>query len=303
MTDVPDDVRGLAADRADARRQRDFATADALRDRIVELGYVVVDTADGYRLEAAEAEPAAAARVRPDRVASVLDEPATFDVSVEWVVEGWAEDVRRAIDAFAAHAGDRSVQFVVVDVTGIEPGAFGGDVEVVRLVDGTGWGAARNAGLRRARGSIVLVVDGSVEPTGDVLTPIERALADPTVGVCGPFGIVTSDLRAFEPSDGPDVDAVESYLMAFRRDVLAASGMFDEGFHWYRSADIELSFRVKDHGLRAVVVDVPVRMHEHRMWANTPPDERARLSRRNFNRFLDRFRGRLDLTVRGAGDG
>jgi hypothetical protein len=31
----------------------------------------------------------------------------------------------------------------------------------------------------------VLVVDGSVEPAGDVLGPLEERLADPSVSVCG----------------------------------------------------------------------------------------------------------------------
>jgi GT2 family glycosyltransferase len=85
--------------------------------------------------------------------------------------------------------------------------------------------------------------------------------------------------------------------MAFRRDVIRDAGLFDEKFTWYRTADIELSFRLKDAGYRAVVVDVPVDRHEHRVWASTPPSERDRLSKRNFYRFLDRFRDRFDLLV------
>ena len=44
---------------------------------------------------------------------------------------------------------------------------------------------------------------------------------------------------------------------------------------------------------------LPVRRHEHRMWTATPEDRRAALSKRNFYRFLDRWRGRFDLTVAG----
>ena len=115
-------------------------------------------------------------------------------------------------------------------------------------MEGTGWAAARNAGLRRSLGRIVLAVDGSVEPAGQVFGPLEEMLADPTVGVCGPFGIVSRDLRSFEESDGPDVDAIEGYLMAMRREVLQLAGLFGERFRWYRTADIEYSFRVKDRG-------------------------------------------------------
>jgi GT2 family glycosyltransferase len=136
-----------------------------------------------------------------------------------------------------------------------------------------------------------------VEPEGDVLSPLGDALRDPTVGVAGPFGVVTDDLRDFRESGGPEVDAIEGYLMAFRREVVEAVGGFDRRFRFYRAADIELSFRIRDTGLRAVVVDVPVRRHQHRGWTTTPPAERERLSRRNFYRFLDRFRDRLDLCV------
>ncbi len=186
---------------------------------------------------------------------------------------------------------------MIVDLTETDPAAYG-DAEVLALEPGTGWGAARNAGLRRSRGRIAVVMDGSIEPTGDVLGPLEAALADPTIGVCGPFGISTTDLREFHESAGPEVDAIEGYLMAFRRDALRDVGLFDERFRWYRTADIELSFRLKDAGLRAVVVDVPVARHEHRMWQSTPPEERDRLSKRNYYRFLERFRGRSDLLVR-----
>jgi GT2 family glycosyltransferase len=85
--------------------------------------------------------------------------------------------------------------------------------------------------------------------------------------------------------------------MAVRREVLGRVGAFDERFRFYRTADIELSFRIRDAGLRALVVPVPVRRHEHRMWTHTDPAERERLSKRNFYRFLERFRGRTDLLV------
>ena len=67
----------------------------------------------------------------------------------------------------------------------------------------------------RRRSSILL--DTSVEPTGDVVTPLVRALDDPTVAVAGGWGIVSTDLRKFEDAPAGDVDAIEGYLLAFRR--------------------------------------------------------------------------------------
>lgn len=292
---VPEDVLALAAERDERRAERDFAAADALRDRIVVLGYQVIDSPEGFRVEAlAPAEPR---RLAPAEVPSLLDQPAAFDLSVQWVAQGWPEDVVRGIESFRRHQGSRTVQHVVVDAADTDPAFWPDGVELVALDADHGWGADRNCGMRRAAGDLVLVVDGSIEATGDVFGPLEVALAEPSVGVAGPFGIVTPDLRHFHESAGPEVDAVEGYLMAFRRDVFGKVGLFDEKFRFYRSADIELSFRIKDAGLRAVVVDVPVEKHQHRMWSNTPEAERDRLSKRNFYRFLERFRDRSDLCV------
>jgi hypothetical protein len=298
MSDAPAEIRALGERRAVARAAGDYEAADTLREQIAAAGWTVVDEPAGWRLEPAMAE--APVRMQASAVRSVLDDDPIYDVSLQWVVEGWPQDVRRAIEGFRATAGGRRLQFVVAEITGADAEDWGADVEVIRLQEGTGWAAARNAGLRRSRGRLVLVLDGSVEPAGDVLGPLEEALADPGVGVCGPFGVITHDLREFDAApEAGDCDAVEGYLMAFRHDVLILAGPFDEKFRWYRMADIDWSFRVKDVGLRTVVVPVPVTKHEHRMWFETPPAQRASWSKRNFYRFLDRWRNRWDLVLSG----
>jgi cysteinyl-tRNA synthetase len=292
-------ARDLAERRADARAAKDFATADALRDELAAEGWTVVDEPQGWHLEPSAAD----GTDRPEPVAalevpSILDQPAAADVSIHWVCEGWPDDIARAVASFRANAGSRDVRYVVADVTDQPEGAFGDGVEVLRLEAGTGWGAARNAGLKRTAGRLAFVLDGSIEAGGDVFGPLEAALDDPATGIVGPFGIVTQDLRQFDeqPAPGP-CDAVEGYFMALRRDTLAAAGLFDEKFKWYRTADIEFSFRVKDLGLAARVVEVPVIKREHRMWFETDPATRAKWSKRNYYRFLDRWRDRWDLVL------
>lgn len=44
---IPDEVMALVNERAEAKKNKDFATADALRNKITELGYQVKDTANG----------------------------------------------------------------------------------------------------------------------------------------------------------------------------------------------------------------------------------------------------------------
>jgi glycosyltransferase involved in cell wall biosynthesis len=295
--EAPPEVVRLAEERAAVRAAGDFGAADAIRERIAAAGWSVVDEPDGFRLEPDTPVNEPIERRRAADVASVLADAPDVDVTVHWVCEGWPEDIERALTAFRANEGGRSVQYVVADVTDRDPTAWGDGVEVVWLEPDVGWGAARNAGLKRSRGRVALVVDGSIEPTGDVFEPLEAALADPDVGVCGPFGIVTRDLREFDEAKTGDVDAIEGYLMAVRRETLLDAGLFDEKFRWYRTADIEYSFRIKDLDKRALMVDVPVTKHEHRMYHETPPKQRASWSKKNFYRFLDRFRDRWDLLV------
>jgi hypothetical protein len=299
VSEPPDDVRALAEARHRARQDRDFARADELRERIRRAGFDVADTPSGWELapHAAEA-PARSPTVhtRSEDVRSVLQLPPAFDgPSIQWVIQGWPEDVLRSLRSVQRALPD-DFQPVIVDAAGLD-GLDWYRGELLHIAPEAGWAAARNAGLRRAASKIVVLVDGSIEFTGEGVARLWEALEDPSVGVTGPFGLVTDDLHEFRESDGPDVDAIEGYVMAFRRELVEQGLRFDEKFKFYRTADIELSFRIKAMGLRATVTPIAVTRHEHRMWANTLEDERARLSKRNFYRFLDAWRGRTDLLV------
>ncbi|MGB4163065.1 MAG: cysteine--tRNA ligase [Bacillota bacterium] len=47
--ELPEDLRKLIEEREEARKRRDFATADALRDRLAEAGVVIKDTPEGTK--------------------------------------------------------------------------------------------------------------------------------------------------------------------------------------------------------------------------------------------------------------
>jgi GT2 family glycosyltransferase len=197
---------------------------------------------------------------------------------------GWPDDLQRWRESVRKHTtGDFTMLLV-----GPNP----------RL----GWARAANAALE-APGEVVILFDPGTELTGDVAPPLLAALADPTVAVAGAFGVRgKGTLKEFESHPGPEVDAIEGYCMAFRKADAVAVGGFDRKFAFYRIADIEFSFRLRDQGHRRalVVPGLPIVKHAHRLWEATPEAERARLSKKNFYRFLDRWGGREDLlTDRG----
>ena len=113
---------------------------------------------------------------------------------------------------------------------------------------------------------------------------------------------MTEDLRDFEEAKSSgDVDAVEGYVLAFRRDIVRETGLLDEMYRFYRHLDLDFSLAVRSRGYRAVIdTELPVARHEHVDWSQTPSDERERLSKRNFYRFLRKWGKRNDLLVAQA---
>ena len=220
------------------------------------------------------------------------------------MVHGWKPDLERWLLSVFTHT-KADFEALVVDnsadqgIAALLQGRAAERLRPIRLEPPLGFGAAVNAGIEAAAGEVCVLLDQSVELKGDAVTPLVAALEDPAVVVAGPFGVRAGHgLKEFDEHSGPDVDAVEGYCLAFRRSDALAAGGFDPKFRFYRIADIEFSFRLRDHGGRAVVIaGLPLVKHEHRLWASTAASERDRLSRRNLYRFLDRWRDRTDLLV------
>ncbi len=49
--EIPTEVIALAEERLKARKAKDFKTADALREKIMQMGFIVIDTKDGYLIK------------------------------------------------------------------------------------------------------------------------------------------------------------------------------------------------------------------------------------------------------------
>jgi cellulose synthase/poly-beta-1,6-N-acetylglucosamine synthase-like glycosyltransferase len=307
-TRIPDDVLSLAHDRAAARGAQDWGAADRIRDEIEAAGWRIVDRGTDFALELAHPPTVAEGDVvsygSSEVVPSRLDEPATGTATIVLVATDWPRDVERALAGLRAHAPAGVSIVVVADgPSDDQDAALPADDEVIQVVRTTerlGTAAAWNIGIRRARGPVVIILDASVEPTGDVVSPLLAVLDDPTVGVVGGFGIVSDDLRKFEDAPPGDVTAIEGYAIAFRRTDAAARGPLDERFRFYRNLDIWWSLVLRDEGegsppRRAVAATIPATRHEHRGWTSLDEAERDRLSKRNFYRIIDRFGWRRDL--------
>jgi cysteinyl-tRNA synthetase len=317
---IPEEILSAAHERSAARAARNWDEADRLRSVIEAAGWRIADRGTDFALSpAAPPDVADGGLVRYGSSANVpsrLDDAPIGLATVILVATDWPADLARTLAALGEH-GPESVSVVVVAdgpsaeqaaaleeiATGVGTGGL--TPEVVWTSDRLGQGAALNVGLRRASAEIAIVMDSSIEPAADIVTPLVHALDDPKVALAGPFGIVSTDLRTFADAPAGDVDAIEGYCVAFRRADYAARGPFDERFRFYRNLDIWWSLVLRDEGegnepRRALAIgDLPIVRHEHRGYASLPVEERDRQSKRNFYRIIDRFGSRRDLLLDG----
>jgi cysteinyl-tRNA synthetase len=158
--------------------------------------------------------------------------------------------------------------------------------------------------MRASRGRVIALLDTSIELRGDVWAPLLAALEDPQIGLVGPYGLRTENLKEFDENEGPDVDAVEGYLMAFRRELLGELGWLDEKFRFYRLLDVHMSFFVRTAGYRLLALPAAAALlekHPHREWYSLSEEERATRSKKNFDIYYRRWHHGQSLLV-GAGD-
>jgi hypothetical protein len=310
--DAPDQVRELAARRVAARRARDFAAADDLRNQIAELGWLVTDTAAGYELAPGSVEPPSGGpkyKVLPNPAAIPAARPGpghgARPATIGLLVEGWPDDLRECVEALLAYV-PAGVVISALDV-GNQDGA--GDaladlalahqdrIDAWHVASSPGWSAGRNALLRADPAPVHVVMETSTILTGDAISPLLRVLATGTVSgarvvAAGWQGVEhDDDLQNFHPSGPGQVEALLGYLLAVRSEAAAAVGGLPGKARFYRNADLEFSLRLGRLGALVVPDEpLPVRQGRHRGYHDSDPAYRERESRRNYGRVLDLLR-------------
>lgn len=310
----PEEIVELARARARARATRDWPVADRLRAEIEGAGWRVVDRGTDFSLHVAHPPDTLVDGVMrygwSGSVPSRLDEPPVGRATVVAVTNGDVHGLERTIASVGALDGASLVvvaddpspdeETLIAGVGGATDAGAGGAaaaVEVVRTSTRLSVGAARNAGLRRTSGPIVVVARPGTELSKDRLTAVEATLADPTVAVTGDHGVDSSDLRRFTDAAAGDVAALAGGMIAFRRDDLRDRGPLDERFATPSSMDIWWSLVLRDAGTevpprRAVALD--------RSPDGGPAGTSDRAVKRDRYRVGDRFGGRRELAVQGG---
>lgn len=284
------DVQRLVDRRAQARAAKDYAASDALRDELAALGWLVRDSADGQVVTAAPPYPV---------VRTVRDLPENAGTAVVGLlVEGWPEDVGTCVAALLEHT---EVGIVLLENGPTDAGAVVHElaqdrrVEELHVEQPAGWAEAHNALVRHSTAPVHVLMDLSTVLEGDAITPLVEALT--TFDAAGWRGVSVDDgWLSFSDAPAGEVEALLGYLVAVRRQVVLDVPLPPKA-RFYRNADLEWSFLLRERGHRLVAVDVPVRQDRHRGYHDSDPAYRERESKKTYDRFLQRFRGREELRL------
>ena len=306
---TPENVCASASVRDALRKAANYPRADEIRERINSSGYLVKDTHIGTMLrpmtpreKAVERWPAVSSS---REVESLLDAPDAAEFSFVVLANDHMEDAKRCVDSVLKWASDDPFEIIIVDNGSTDGAAEWAEelskddlrVRAIHCDHILGDGAAKNIGLKQSRGAIVLILDTSVEVLGNVTSPLKALLDQPSVGMAGAWGVTSPDLRNFN-EDGAvgEVDAMQGYCIALKRETLNVTGLMRENFRFYRNLDVDFSFQFKDKGYKIVADDtLPLARHQHRQWEALGEAERDELSQKNFRRFLKKWGHRTDL--------
>ena len=307
-------VLELTSRRVIARRDRNWTGADELRTQLRAEGVLVEDTTSGYKLRLLHGRELIPRNWNCIAGPNELDFPSesttVFDVSVVLVNTDYLQDIVRCVAGIVANANGYSLEIIIVQ-NGIREEVDQqleelyhdwGNVTILHIEGPIGDSAAKNAGLRISRGTNLILIDSCVEVTGDILGPILEALEDDSIGIVGPWGLKSMDLKSFEEKTSGKVDAMQAYCFAFRRDTLGVVGFLDESFRFYRHSDLEYSFRFKYHHYAVIAQgNLPMIRHAHREWERLGDEDRETLSAANFKKFLRAWGHHHDLLEINAG--
>ena len=314
LYELPHEIEGTMRERASLRSQSGYPRADQLRQELSEEGYIVEDdvTQTWIRPKTGleRQEELWKSISSPREVESLLSDPPLVDFSLTITATDYLDDVIRCVDSILRNTNGASLELVVVD-NGSTDGTSqwleyrqkrDQRVRVIHCDHFLGEAAAKNIAFKQSRGRILICVDTSVEVTGDLFDPFQRLLQDESVGLVGRWGLRSTDLHHFhEEVESGEVDAMQAYCLAIPRHIINRVGLMRECFRFYRNLDLDFSFQIRDKGYRIIAdASLPLVRHEHRVWSALGEAEREEMSRKNFNRFFERWKDREDLLVSTA---
>jgi len=278
----------LAQERFDARAAKDFAKADLIRDQISALGFEVIDVAGGFEFRAKERFP---------KYASTRDIKAIKvegDIAIAIIVDGFTSDAAESVRSIKSNTKTPIVAFVIG-----EPAELVDEIDlqfqIVSITENFGWGENANALLKNISSNYLVIMDPSTRFIGDAIAPVLAELNKGQYSAVGwRGGLVNTDdeWRSVDDKGPGEVDVIFSYFLAINCADATNAGGFNNRAIYYRNADIEFSLRLRNVNGRLLQMDLPLEQARHHGYYDTDPEFREVQSKKNYDRILERFRGK-----------
>ena len=286
---APESLHELGRARQAARADKNFALADQLRDQIAQAGYEIVDVVGGFELHAKSL-----VQVFAD-IQKLKNLPKSDrSITVAIVVNGFHEDVITSVNSIKAHS---SAEILVLATQPAEDlsSIVDSHTHVIQLENDPGWGECANAALRIISTPFAVIMDPSTTFTGDAISPVLQELQKKefaAVGWRGGLINIEDQWRSVDDKGAGEVDVLFSYFLAVDKDAALQAGGFNARAIYYRNADIEFSLRLKHASGHLLQMDLPLEQGRHHGYYDTEESFRDAQSKKNYDRILERFRGK-----------
>jgi len=286
---APESLHELGRARQAARADKNFALADQLRDQIAQAGYEIVDVVGGFELHAKSL-----VQVFAD-IQKLKNLPKSDrSITVAIVVNGFHEDAITSVNSIKAHS---SAEILVLATQPAEDlsSIVDSHTHVIQLENDPGWGECANAALRIISTPFAVIMDPSTTFTGDAISPVLQELQKKdfaAVGWRGGLINIEDQWRSVDDKGAGEVDVLFSYFLAVDKDAALQAGGFNARAIYYRNADMEFSLRLKHAAGRLLQMDLPLEQGRHHGYYDTEESFRDAQSKKNYDRILERFRGK-----------
>jgi GT2 family glycosyltransferase len=278
----------LAQERLDARAAKDFAKADLIRDQIAAMGFEVIDIAGGFEFRAKERYPTYAS-TRDIKAIKV-----NSDIAIAMIVDGFTADAAETVRTIKAHTNTPVIALVTVD-----PAELIDEIDLqfqlIAITENFGWGENANALVKNLSSKYMVLMDPSTRFTGDAIALVIAELNKSefsAVGWRGGLVNTEDEWRSVEDKGAGEVDVLFSYFLAMNSADAINAGGFNNRAIYYRNADIEFSLRLRQSNGRLLQIDLPLEQARHHGYYDTDEEFREIQSKKNYDRILERFRGK-----------
>jgi hypothetical protein len=285
---APDAIWKLGQERAAARAAKDFALADRLRDEIAVAGWDVIDVGGEFELHK---------RLRylhADTVQKIRPVFHGYEIAIAMIVSGFHDDAIETVKSIRSHC-DTPMAILAFEEVGLLADVVNDKTTVIKVDENTGWGQAANALLQNVQSEYLVIMDPSTRFTGDAITPVLSELKVGTfaaVGWRGGLINLEDEWRTVDDKGEGEVDVLFSYFLALDRQAALEVGGFNSRALYYRNADIEFSLKLCHASGHLLQMDLPLTQGRHHGYHDVDPGYRAVQSKKNYDRILERFRGK-----------